>query len=104
MPRCRSRRLADARVVHPQEVEELPNLMIALRGVPHSRTAIECVVIPPSLPLAGHIAGDDEVRDDPLRRALRYSHGLCDVAQPGARIALQAEEYLCVARDKAPGC
>ena len=78
--------------------------MIALRGVPHSRTAIERVVIPPSLPLAGHIAGDDEVRDDPLRRALRYSHGLCDVAQPRARVALYAEEHLCVARDKTPRC
>jgi len=78
--------------------------MIALRGVPHVRTAVERVVIAPSLPLAGHIAGHDEVRDDPLRRALRYSHGLCDVAKPRTRVALQTEEHLRVTRDKPPRC
>ena len=62
--------------------------MIALRGVPHVCPAIERVVIPPSLALAGHVASYNEVRDDPLRRALRYSHGLGDVAQPRARVAL----------------
>lgn len=78
--------------------------MIALRGVPHVRTAIERVVVPPSLTLAGDVASHDEVRDDPLRRALRYSHGLCDVAQPRTRVALQTEEHLRVARDKTPRC
>jgi hypothetical protein len=62
--------------------------MIALRGVPHVRPAIERVVIPPSLTLAGNVASDNEIRDDPLCRALRYSHDLGDVAQPRARVAL----------------
>ena len=62
--------------------------MFALRRVPHGRLAIECVAIPPSLALAGHIASHDEVRDDPLRRALGYSDGLGDIAQPRARVAL----------------
>ena len=78
--------------------------MIALRGMPHGRTGIEGVVIPPSLTLAEHIASHDEVRDDPLRRALRYSHGLGDVAQPRARVALETEEHLRMARDKTPRC
>ena len=78
--------------------------MVALRGVPHVRPAIERVVIPPSLTLAGHVASHNEVRDDPLRRALRYPHGLGDVAQTRTRVALQAQEYLCVARDKPPRC
>jgi len=78
--------------------------MIALRGVAHGGTEIERVVIPPSLPLAGDIAGLDEVRDDPLCRALRYPHGLGDVAQTRTRVALQAQEYLCVTRDKPPRC
>ena len=97
-------RLAAARIVQAQEVEELADLMIALRGVAHGGTEIERVVIPPSLPLAGDVAGHDEVRDDPLRRALRYPHGLGDVAQPRARVALYAEKHLCVARDKTPRC
>jgi len=78
--------------------------MIALRGVAHGGTEIERVVIPPSLPLAGDVAGHDEVRDDPLRRALRYPHGLGDVAQPRARVPLQTEQHLRVTRDKTPRC
>ena len=97
-------RLAGARIVQAQDVEELADLMIALRGVAHGGTEIERVVIPPSLPLAGDVAGHDEVRDDPLRRALRYPHGLGDVAQPRTRVALQAQEYLPVTRDETPRC
>ena len=97
-------RLASARIIQAQDVEQLADFMIALRGVSHGRTEIERVVIPPSLPLAGHVASHDEVRDDPLRRALGYSHGLCDVAQPRARVALETEEHLRMARDKPPRC
>ena len=78
--------------------------MITLRGVPHGRTEIERVVIAPSLSLAGHVASHNEIRDDPLRGALRYPHGLGDVAQPRTRVALQAQEYLRVTRDKTPRC
>ena len=78
--------------------------MFALRGVSHVRLAIERVVIAPSLTLAGHVARHDEVRDDPLCRALRYSHGFCDIPQPCAGVALETEEHLRVARDKTPRC
>ena len=88
MPQRRDGGLAGARIVQAQEVEKLANLMIALLGVPHVRPAIELVVIPPSLTLAGHVASHNEIRDDPLRGALRYSHDLGDVAQPRARVPL----------------
>jgi hypothetical protein len=84
----RSSPLAGGRSVQAQEVEKFANLMIALRRVPHPRPAVERVVIPSSLTLAGHVASYNEIRDDPLRRALRYSHDLGDVAQPRARVAL----------------
>jgi hypothetical protein len=80
--------LASARIVQPQDVEKLTDLVIALRWVPHGRAEIERVVVPPSLTLAGHIAGLDEVRDDPLRRSLRDPHRLSDVAQTRTRVAL----------------
>ena len=96
--------LAGARTVQAQEVEKFADLMIALRGVPHGRTEIERVVIAPSLSLAGHVASHNEIRDDPLRGALRYPHGLGDLAQPRPRVALYAEKHLCVTRDKTPRC
>ena len=92
------------RIVQPQEIEQLADLVVALGGMSHVRAAIERVAVPSPLALAGHVAGLDEIRDDPLCRPLRDSHGLGYVAQPCAGVALQTEQDLRVTGDEAPGC
>jgi hypothetical protein len=88
--------------VEPEKIEELADLVMHLRGVAHSHTPVECIAVPPAFPLSSHIARLDEVGDDALRRPLRDSHGVCDVAETDIGAALDAKKHLRMAREKVP--
>jgi hypothetical protein len=88
--------------VEPQEIEELPDLVIHLRRMPHSNAPVELVPVAPALALSRHVPGVDEIRDDSLRGTLRDTHRLRDVTQPNPGIALKAQKHLRVTREKVP--
>jgi len=104
LPNSRPSPLDGVRVVQAQEIEKRADLVVALGGMPHVGTAIERVVVPSPLALAGHVAGLDEIRDDALRCPLRDSYGYCDVPQSCAGVVLQTEQDLRVTSDEAPRC
>ena len=88
--------------VEPEEIQELSDLVIELRGMAHVNGAVESIAVPPAFTLARDVARLDQFGDDALRRPLRDPHSPGDVAKPHVGITLDTEKYLGVARKEVP--
>jgi hypothetical protein len=91
-------------LVEAKQIEELTDLVIELRRVPHRDFSIQGVVVPAPDPLACDVAPLDEIRDYPLGGPLSDPDRGRDVSKPDRRVLLEAQKHLCVARDEAPLC
>jgi len=89
-------------LLEPEQVEQLTDLVLELRGMAHREVPVERVVVAPSRSMPRDVPGVDEVGNDSLSRSLRDADGLGDVAQPHVGVLLEAEKDLRVARDEVP--
>lgn len=90
------------RVVEAEEIEELADLVIELRGVPHSHVPVQCIPVPPTLARAADVPLLYEIGHDALRRPLGDAHDAGDVTKPRFRVALDAEQHLRVTCKEMP--
>ena len=89
--------------VGSKEVQERPDLMCGLSGVPHRRIAVDQVVVASPVTAPFDDAGRGEVRHDPLGRALGDPDRLGDVPEPDVAVLCDLQKHLRVIGEERPG-
>ena len=77
-----------------EKVEQLPDVLVRLSGVPHGDLAVDHVPVSPSRAPYLDVPRCHEVGDDPLNGPLGDADGDRDIAQPDVRIARDADQHL----------
>jgi hypothetical protein len=85
-----------------QNVEKLPDVVVALRWMAHRKAAVERVAVSSPNSLSAHVARLDEVLHDSLCRPLCDAYRLGEVAKPRVWAPLEAEEHLSMVREEVP--
>jgi hypothetical protein len=86
-----------------KEIEQLSDFVRLLQWVPHLEVSPDDVLIASTDACALNVPRLHEVGDDSLCRPLRDPSQIGNIADPDLGIASDAEEYLRVACDEAPG-
>ena len=92
----------ERRVVQSEKLEELADLVVALRRMTHGNGRVQRVPVPPPHALTTHVSLFDEIGDDSLRGPLGDADGGGDVTQTDLGITVDAEQDLAVARQEVP--
>ena len=98
----RSCRLPHDRIAGREDREQVADASIARERIGHRQLRPHRVAVPAADALPRHVAGVDELADDPVRGALGDPDGLTDVAQPHARVVRDADQDARVVRQERP--
>jgi hypothetical protein len=91
-----------SRALRLEKMEELADLVVGLGCVPHLEVSVEVVAIAPPDLLALHVAGLDQIGDDPLRCPFGDPDHLREIPEPNVGILSDTEQHLRVVREEPP--
>jgi hypothetical protein len=86
-----------------EELQQVRQPSIRQQWVGKRAMVLHLVMVSPSSSLPGQITVPDQVGHDPVGGTLRDSHRGCDIPEPDAGVAGDAEQYQSVVREELPG-
>ena len=86
-----------------EQIEEWPDSMFCLSGMPHCGFSVDQVVVAPTDPSPLDDLRLDEVGDDPLRGPFGHADPFSDVPEPDIDVFVDAEKDLRVVCQERPG-